>query len=209
MSTSDLFSAIDISQLPPSVQARLASAGEYAQRQAEAFNAKLPRAVQDRLNKLLRAIMAQKMKRASALKELLALADTISAVAAPLAACKKGCSHCCHIPVSIHTADAQRIGRAIGRPPASPRLSLKEGIEYGYHMPCPFLKDNACSIYEHRPLPCRVQFNLDKDALLCELVQGVSVPVPYLDLTYLKGAYAMLAVGGMADIREFFPPAAG
>ncbi len=57
---------------------------------------------------------------------------------------------------------------------------------------CPFLRDSACSIYAHRPTVCRTLLNLDDDALLCELVDGVEVLVPYADARQIKGYFFAL-----------------
>lgn len=40
---------------------------------------------------------------------------------AQVAACRRGCSHCCSLPVAITSAEARLIGEAVGREPASPR----------------------------------------------------------------------------------------
>lgn len=74
-------------------------------------------------------------------------------------------------------------------------------------MTCTFLVDGSCSIYEHRPLACRNQINLDRDALMCELVEGSAPQVPYADMTPHKAAYIQLFGFGQryADIREWFP----
>jgi hypothetical protein len=154
--------------------------------------------------------------------------DEVGAIAKPRSACRKGCSHCCHISVLIPAQEAALIGRRIGVKPAKVTGITQRGdIEAGYHNPCPFLKDGACSIYASRPLACRQQFNMDTDALLCELI-GVPPKVPYLNLMDYQTALAMMTThrreirmpnphtGRMGpgveyvspdvgDIREFFP----
>jgi hypothetical protein len=48
---------------------------------------------------------------------------------------------------------------------------------------------------------------MDSDNLLCKLIEGVEVPVPYADATVLKLAYWKISYKGrIADIRDFFPP---
>lgn len=161
-------------------------------------------------------------------QEVAAVADAVT----PLAACRAGCSHCCNIGVTVNSAEAEVIGKAIGRKPAKPhkdRLLLKEDILEGSNpreqrerfdkikrwqrdvyigTPCTFLKEGRCSIYAHRPLICRMHFNLDRDELLCRLVPGHSIRVPYADFTVEHNYYAA-AFGdsvGVADIRDWFPP---
>lgn len=108
--------------------------------------------------------------------------------------------------MAIVPAEARLSAERTGRPMASPPLVAgKVDADYGYHQPCVFLSNGQCSIYAHRPFACRIQFNLDVDALLCELIPGVPVPVPYLNLEFLKVAYVALLREGVADLRAFFP----
>ena len=49
--------------------------------------------------------------------------------------------------------------------------------------------------------------NMDKDDLLCRLVPGSSIPVPYLDTTPLLFAQVQIDPSSeRADIRQWFPP---
>lgn len=124
------------------------------------------------------------------------------------AACKKGCSHCCHIPLKLTHAEAHYIGRKIGRKPNPVSPSSPEPDIQGYASPCPFLKDNACSIHSARPSICRTHLNMDQDDLLCRLTPGQAVPVPYADPRDLL--MALVAISGnnaqIADIRQWFGP---
>ena len=74
-------------------------------------------------------------------------------------------------------------------------------------VPCSFLKEGRCSIYASRPLACRLQLNMDDDDLLCQLIEGESIRVPYLNLTtHHVAAVVALGMGQpIADIREWFP----
>jgi hypothetical protein len=66
--------------------------------------------------------------------------------------------------------------------------------------------NDACSIYNARPMACRLLLNLDDDDLLCRRVEGAAVPVPYADSDQLKTLYLMAQVASpLADIRDFFP----
>jgi Fe-S-cluster containining protein len=130
------------------------------------------------------------------------------------AQCGKGCSHCCHIAVAINQAEAELIGRKTGVKPVKPANRMMEGrekfahaIPLGYGDPCPFLVDNQCSIYDVRPLACRMHFNLDTSADLCTLDSNRPVLL-YGNLEIDK--LGIMASGGpykvvIADIREFFP----
>ena len=168
------------------------------------------------------------MSVAAKIEALWEAVDEVGALAAPHAACRKGCSHCCHTSVLMPAQEAALIGKRIGVKPAKVTgITGRHDIKAGYDNPCPFLKEGACSIYASRPLACRQQFNMDSDALLCELIGGPS-KVPYLNLMDYQTALAMITAhhregierdprtGRMVpvtittspdvgDIREFFP----
>jgi hypothetical protein len=129
-------------------------------------------------------------------------------------ACRKGCSHCCHIAVAVNQAEAQIIGEHIGQLPEHPanrgmegRDGFAEFVPLGYENPCPFLVDNQCSIYDVRPSACRLHFSLDISPDICKLDEARPVLLyGHINIDML-GVYA---AGGphdcvIADIREFFP----
>lgn len=146
-------------------------------------------------------------------------ADALVEAIRPLAACRKGCSHCCHIAVVVSQAEAvviaketghslnSKAGRALGIGDASDADAARQELTDQYKgTPCVFLKEGACEIYEHRPLACRLLMNLDDDDLLCQLVEDGPAPrVPYLN-TQAHDVRALMVLGNQqyADIREWF-----
>lgn len=132
------------------------------------------------------------------------------------AACRRGCSHCCNISVVISKQEAQVIAREIGVK-INPRagVDMKSSPDFNdenpgkmYGVPCVFLRDGECSIYESRPLACRLHINMDDDDLLCRLVESVekSPRVPYLNNT--EHLIASVKIFGeqtvFDDIRNWF-----
>lgn len=187
---------------PTDVNERLSGVAEYASGQCQKVGPEfLPRA---------RRLLSAALSASTSSRRVIWLnhaADALSEAYAPFAACKSGCSHCCHIPVTVSGSEARSISRSIGRAltPARehPSISLA-----GYSSPCTFLKDDRCSIYEHRPAVCRAHLNMDIDDLLCRLLpSGQPVPVPYLDKRVI--AAASLQIAGKdepwRDIRQWFP----
>lgn len=69
-------------------------------------------------------------------------------------ACKKGCSHCCHIPVGVCAAEAILIFEDL---PGSAREALRARPtdEREIRDACSMLLGGSCSVYGRRPFPCR------------------------------------------------------
>lgn len=149
-------------------------------------------------------------------------ADYLHDGAKHLAACGKGCSHCCHISVMVSRAEAQVIARETGA-----KLNRKAGrftmetvdmpsaleaaTAESFGKPCTFLKDGDCTVYDHRPLACRLLLNLDDDPLLCQLVEGAEPKVPYLNATehHIGAAVAFGPHQEYDDLRHWFPAGLG
>lgn len=136
-------------------------------------------------------------------------AATIGLIAGDVAACTRGCSACCHIPVMLLASEAQHIAREIGRSllnvPDEKRNAEPPSWRGEGHA-CPFLVAGECSIYEHRPIACRTHFNLDRDAYLCEHQESVE-QVPNLDVSDFSVASVSILMGAddyVAELRDFF-----
>lgn len=204
-------------RFPPVVVERLKTAGETsvnnAKRATERMSSIQFKDLSERVNRLIHS-RDPRWIRLRALYEALA---EITVNVAPFAPCRRGCSHCCYTGVRMHPAEARMIASDIGRavvakPKSRPTLWKPDAKE----SPCPFLVNDECSIYEHRPFACRAHYNMDVDSLLCELVAGVSVPVFYWNNTDWWLAYSIICgsrpghhMEPTADIRDYFPPKQG
>lgn len=153
------------------------------------------------------------------------LQRTASAWSKPLeavAACRKGCSHCCKIPVTMTDIEAKQLGARLGVKPDTPKFSVSLAaigfeeedlmaaqLQLREAVPataCPFLVDEECAIYAARPLACRLHLNLDEDDLLCRPSGSTESFVPLANAMTLKGMYLALQPSAiLADIRDFFP----
>ena len=145
------------------------------------------------------------------LKEVLSTADEIFEQAGKFAACARGCGHCCHVSVPITQFEARYMGENLGIQPVEINKSIKHQLnEYGSHTPCPFLKNGECSIYEFRPLTCRMHMNFDADNYWClhENWNRPDAEIPRPTIQPLIDAYHTTISNTapiMADIRDFFP----
>lgn len=200
----------------PEVQERIATMQQHGEATVERLLAKVPAALMDKATKRVNAIIKSQRNLETKLSSFYEVVDEAMKPLASECACHKGCSHCCHIAVLITEHEAAYIGKRIGRKPAKPKTVWRNPehnpVDWGYHNPCTFLVDGACSIYAHRPLPCRTQYNADVDALLCELTPPESKPVPYVDNRKWDDAWLRIVLSVhhdrapiVADIREFFP----
>jgi Fe-S-cluster containining protein len=149
------------------------------------------------------------------LKEVLNTADKIFEHAGKFAACARGCGHCCHVSVPITEFEAQMIAEGIGVKAQVVKQSKRPDIsQFGSHTPCPFLANGECSIYEVRPLTCRMHMNFDQDNYWClhENWQKPEAEIPRPNIQPLEQAYHMLPAKTkpiVADIRDFFPRGRG
>jgi Fe-S-cluster containining protein len=114
-------------------------------------------------------------------------------------ACAKGCAHCCHIWVSATAPEVLYVAKLIRRRRDSQavdrvRAAFQFTRSYSFSVralhpaPCPMLNvgEQACTVYESRPLACR--FTASPDAGVCERsfrqLTREAVPVPQ---RYLRG----------------------
>jgi hypothetical protein len=85
---------------------------------------------------------------------------------------------------------------------------LAEGNKYNFK-PCPFLVNSRCSVYEDRPLVCRVHHSLSDTALDCNpFVSSGRPPMYNPDVVEVPYRVINAAVNPMepsGNIAEFFP----
>lgn len=105
-------------------------------------------------------------------RKIFELADEFNRVLQPHTAFQNGCSHCCSLPTLIYRFEAERLAKASGRrlTPMSfrPREVVVNAARRFYGQPCPFLVNNHCSVYNDRPLICRLHHSLNDDATECK-----------------------------------------
>jgi uncharacterized protein len=120
--------------------------------------------------------------------------------------CKKGCTACCHYPISITELEILFIEKSTG----VRRLKEKQEIAQYHGFLCPFLKNNACSIYNHRPFVCRRHVSLTKTAYWCDPSRSNTGTFPLLAFSEVDRVFNLLVSGSKSassyDIRQVFGP---
>lgn len=72
--------------------------------------------------------------------------------------CRKGCSGCCHQHLGVFAVEADALSAALRALPPELRAQQRaqaEAVLDGRREACPLLIDEACSVYEARPVICR------------------------------------------------------
>jgi len=184
---------------------------EYASANLDNFFASVPPQLKEHVVSLPQRISKMNARIPIKLQEVLHTADQIFSHAAGFAACARGCGHCCHVSVPITDYEARYIGDNLHISPVELKHSIRHDLkEFSSKTPCPFLKNSECSIYEYRPLTCRMHMNFDVDNYWC-LHENWNKPeavVPRPTINPLINAYHLLPGKTMpiiGDIRDFFP----
>lgn len=166
-----------------------------------------------RLKRLeLDAIEALNLPADEQLPALRVLVDKAAALVAPFTPCREGCSYCCNMAVAVTQEEARQIALHTGREAVTiagdleaTHARLEANVRRYSGVPCPFLVDSRCSIYEIRPMACRAHHSLADDAEPCDLSKSKS-SIPAIDLKGFETVYAITRLReGFGDIREFFP----
>lgn len=174
-----------------------------------AFVAAIPRELLDAEDMLPGRVSALNASTRSKLYRVYMVAEDISRVREPFVACKKGCSSCCHMNVSVTKAEADRLAKAVGKSAAILAVAPRHDPGEFAGVPCPFLDEQgACSAYADRPLSCRKHSSFFMNENPCHPSVMNRIKVPMVSFSGLDSA--LMAASGasgslVADIRDFFP----
>lgn len=152
--------------------------------------------------------------------KLVRLANEVNRALQPQTACQNGCSYCCSMVTYIYRYEALQLAEVSGRHcvdlPFRPHQTVIATGEALVGKVCPFLVARRCSVYENRPMICRLHHSLNEDPEDCDLSVPLSakkmvamydpdfVEVPYHQL--VRSHYPKEPWGA---ITEFFPTESG
>jgi Fe-S-cluster containining protein len=130
--------------------------------------------------------------------------DEIYAAITPYTPCKKGCSACCYYEVTISEVEI----RYIEENTKFKRTNVIKDKTNFHGTPCPFLKNNSCSIYEFRPFMCRRHITLAPTNHWCQPDVSLKHQFSQLDFSEIRRTYNLIKkeTNSMEvwDIRQVF-----
>lgn len=182
---------------------------ETSMARAQACLRTLPADLDSRDDKIEAEIVHEHSSAKSKLAKVYRLVAEFAHAARPFVACAKGCSACCRMNVAVTSLEADRLAVVSGKPMAQVRAPVKHASDRFSGVPCPFLVNDACTVYDARPYACRAHHSFDSTSYWCQPERSHEVPLTQPRLGGARAAYLVIAgntsLGGFADIRDFFP----
>jgi len=191
-----------------SAEEDIAACQEVAENRRADFLGALPKNILDREDAIAAKVANENASARSKLRRIYTLMDEMSAFRRDHVACKKGCSACCQMNITVSSMEAESIAAATGRPTAIVTETIAHPQEEFIGKPCPFLQADECSIYDHRPLACRKHASYFTTQKWCSPPYVNTVQAPLVRFGGLDEALAVVSVRKgstvFADIRDFF-----
>lgn len=144
----------------------------------------------------------------SKLRKIYNLMTDLGNVAEPYVACGKGCSSCCKMNITISQIEANLIAEKLGIKSKQLTNNKNHPSEEFIGVPCTFLKNDSCTIYDVRPFVCRNHVWFDTSSYWCDPERSLAVTMPMIEFSGAVAAFFDVTKkdsGGIhADIRDFF-----
>jgi len=162
----------------------------------------LPRSLAIREENIFETLRRSGKSLLKQLEQLYTLMDDLYSFFSQYTPCQKGCCYCCYIEVSISSLEAEYIERKTGI-----KRALHSGIREIFGTPCPFLDNDTCSIYKHRPFVCRHHNALFDNPRWCNLDLCNRYKFPQVRFSEVEKSYQLIlktSGSSLADIRQLF-----
>jgi len=179
-------------------------AAQHARATYEEILSRLPPALRQKEEELFAWYLRHKGNPLTKLQALYSFMASLFGAIETHTPCRKGCSACCHYPVSVSELEIAFIEKTTG-------IRRKKGVAGGnpaHGTPCPFLRNGSCSIYAARPFVCRKHITLTKTAYWCDPARANLNAFPMLRFSEVERVFqAIRAEAGessVCDIREVF-----
>jgi uncharacterized protein len=183
---------------------RYEKALEAAENTINSFKQSIPDAVRQREKVLFQKITGSGQDRLTSLEILFSEMDVIYSYVHNFTICKKGCSYCCQLGISVSQLEVEYIIK---------KLELNKSIINSLDSKCLFLTGGICSIYDFRPFSCRRHLAFYDSPEWCEMDISPNHRFPNIDCTEIDRCYAYLTGPDgrdhMQDIRQAFRTLAG
>lgn len=165
----------------------------------------LPASLEKREDEFFNKIVGSRYSNLKKLEKLYAFMSVLYNHVHKFTPCKKGCAYCCSYDVTISDIEIQFIEKS------NKKIKRKKNISTsskGTYTPCPFLKNNICSIYDSRPYVCRRHVMLTPDNLVCTKEHSNRYELQLLAFSELDKSYdhirAESGSNEFYDIRDVF-----
>lgn len=195
-------------QVPKAQIDLLAKSIESAELRRSDFIKAVPPELSKREDEIEKKLASENSSTRSKLRKIYYLMEELGQIRAPYVACDKGCSSCCKMNVKISQIEANLIAEKTGMQSKQLPSSRSYKPDEFMGVPCVFLKEGSCSIYEIRPFMCRNHVSFDATPYWCEPENSLHAEMPMLAFSGLLNAYFNITKkdsGGVhADIRDFF-----
>jgi len=178
-------------------------AHKFAERNQQRICLSLPPDLLSKEDRFLEKIIRAKVGSLKKLEMLYGLMDELSKATSKFTPCKKKCSDCCYYAVSVSDVEVAYIEKNTKH-----RCNKKLEPTRQFHgIPCPFLINGSCSIYNARPFVCRRHNTLTPNSYWCHHDRS-DQPFPKLAFSNIDGAFDVIRLetnpGKPSDIRQLF-----
>lgn len=123
--------------------------------------------------------------------------------------CRKGCGHCCNFPVETVPQDIIQLALYLKISLSEAefadllerlRTDIAERSGEFMRLPCPLLSDEqSCSVYEHRPLPCRMFTSRNVEDCQQSVLDGRQISQRPLAYRVYQAGYTSLQIAAQQD----------